>query len=194
MSFLRPINQNFRLTPQGGSSVAGPSPASSTDNAIVRWDGTAGSLVQNSTVTVDDNGGISTTIADTGNTVGFTVVQNDVTNNPRAISITNAGTANAVLIDQNGNNSQSNSVGGALLIEMTGSTGAGLVIYSNHATSTRRLFQVKADNTGYGTQVAQFTQDGTSHCVSIVQNSTGTSANALVITSVNPNDTTVGIS
>jgi hypothetical protein len=38
-------------------------PASSTDNAIVRWDGTSGSLVQNSSVVIDDSGnvGIGTT-------------------------------------------------------------------------------------------------------------------------------------
>jgi hypothetical protein len=38
-------------------------PASSTDNAVVRWDGTSGSLVQNSSVVIDDSGnvGIGTT-------------------------------------------------------------------------------------------------------------------------------------
>ena len=41
-----------------GSRVTGPS--SSTDNALVRYDGTTGKLVQNSVVTVSDTGDINT--------------------------------------------------------------------------------------------------------------------------------------
>lgn len=41
----------------GGGDVSGP--GASTDNAMVRWDGTTGQLIQNSTVLVDDNGTIS---------------------------------------------------------------------------------------------------------------------------------------
>ena len=40
----------------GGGDVTGP--ASSTDNAIARFDSTTGKIIQNSTVTVDDNGNI----------------------------------------------------------------------------------------------------------------------------------------
>lgn len=40
----------------GGGGVAGPSPASSTDNAIVRWDGAGGATLQNSVVTISDAG------------------------------------------------------------------------------------------------------------------------------------------
>lgn len=46
----------------GGGDVSGP--GSSTDNAIPRWDGTAGDTLQDSAVTIDDNGmltvGVST--------------------------------------------------------------------------------------------------------------------------------------
>lgn len=38
----------------------GPTPATSTDNAIVRWDGATGQLVQNSGVTIDDSNNIVT--------------------------------------------------------------------------------------------------------------------------------------
>lgn len=41
-------------TPAGGGDVTGP--ASSTDNAVTRFDGTTGKLLQNSAVTIDDNG------------------------------------------------------------------------------------------------------------------------------------------
>lgn len=46
--------------------------------------------------------------------------------------VTNAGTANALSITQLGNTSASISVGGALNINNTLNTGAGLVLYSNH--------------------------------------------------------------
>ena len=41
-------------------------PASSTDNAIARYDGTTGKVIQNSTVTLDDNGNLASV-----NSVGF---------------------------------------------------------------------------------------------------------------------------
>jgi hypothetical protein len=50
---------NFTITntsPSSGGDVVGP--ASATDNAITRFDLTTGKLIQNSTVTLDDNGNI----------------------------------------------------------------------------------------------------------------------------------------
>jgi hypothetical protein len=41
-------------------NVLGPISLTSTDNSITRWDGTAGQLIQNSLVTIDDNGNILT--------------------------------------------------------------------------------------------------------------------------------------
>ena len=57
---------NFTITSTGGSGggdVSGP--ASSTDNALTRFDGTTGKLIQNSVVTVGDAGAVSgvTTLA-----------------------------------------------------------------------------------------------------------------------------------
>jgi hypothetical protein len=70
---------NFTVTntsPSSGGDVVGP--ASATDNAITRFDGTTGKLIQNSTVTLDDNGniinansiGLDTTPATVPTTVG----------------------------------------------------------------------------------------------------------------------------
>lgn len=42
------------------------------------------------------------TIADAANTTGITVTQNDVTNNPNAVTITNAGTGHGLYINQTG--------------------------------------------------------------------------------------------
>jgi hypothetical protein len=43
----------------GGGTISGPSPASSTDNAVTRWDGTGGTTLQNSTVLMDDSGNVT---------------------------------------------------------------------------------------------------------------------------------------
>ena len=45
----------------GGGDVVGPE--SATDSAVARFDGTTGKLIQNSAVTIDDNGGLSATLA-----------------------------------------------------------------------------------------------------------------------------------
>ena len=45
------------LNAAGGGDVSGP--VSSTDNALARWDGTAGDTLQDGTVIQDDNGGLS---------------------------------------------------------------------------------------------------------------------------------------
>lgn len=60
-------SQRWRATSYGGGGsgdVVGP--ASSTDNAIVRFDGTTGKLIQNSAATVDDNGVISASAVSLG--------------------------------------------------------------------------------------------------------------------------------
>ncbi len=139
------------------------------------------------------NGGQKITVANTNSVIGLDITQNDTTNNTRGARITNAGTGNALLIDQNGNASTSTSTGGAVLLENTGSTGAGVVIYSNNATATGRLLAVTADNVGFATQAVYIQQDGTSHGMSVVHNSTGSNANAINIVSTNPNDTTLGL-
>lgn len=52
--------------------VDGPNPASSTDNAVVRWDGTGGNTLQNSGVTISDTNAVAgaTTINATGTITG----------------------------------------------------------------------------------------------------------------------------
>ncbi len=52
-------------------------PASSTDNAIVRFDSTTGKLGQNSGVTIGDSNEIAFTIADATSADGLTITQND---------------------------------------------------------------------------------------------------------------------
>jgi hypothetical protein len=46
-------------------------PGSSTDNAVVRWDGTSGTTTQNSSVTIDDSGNVTTAGRIHSTTTGF---------------------------------------------------------------------------------------------------------------------------
>lgn len=57
---FNPFTNNFDYYSSGGSGggdVSGP--GSSTDNALVRWDGTSGTLIKNSSVIITDGGDIS---------------------------------------------------------------------------------------------------------------------------------------
>jgi trimeric autotransporter adhesin len=62
------LNQNSILSSNTSGSGSGDGnvvgPASSTDNAAVRYNGTTGKLVQNSTVTIDDSGTVAATSVD----------------------------------------------------------------------------------------------------------------------------------
>jgi hypothetical protein len=135
----------------------------STDNVVLRANGTAGNVAQGSTVVINDAGGISTTIANTGNSVGLTVTQSDTTNNPRAIDVSSTSTANVVRIVAGGAIAASSSVGGALLISNgTANTGNALVIYSNVGnTSTGRLVHIRADNTAFAHEALYVESDST---------------------------------
>lgn len=138
-------------------------------------------------------GNLAITIPNSGNVLAATITQNDTTNNPRAVSITNTGTGASLFIDANGVTSSSTSVGGAILLENTGNTGAGLVIYSNAGASSGRLMNIRADNVLFDQPALHIDYDGTTNAFEILHNSTDSSANAISVVSVNQNDSTVGI-
>ena len=138
-------------TPSGTGDVVGP--ASATDNAIVRFDGTTGKLIQNSTVTISDAGGIATTIANTGNAIGLSVTQNDTTNNPNAVTITNAGSGDGIGITQNG-------TGYAIDITGTSTTGTLFNVYTNAIRSSGVLFNFVDDNASTVSSVMNIQSDG----------------------------------
>jgi hypothetical protein len=50
-------------------------PGSSTDNAVVRWDGTSGGLIQDSSVVIDDSGNVGIGTTSPSNFAGFTNLQ-----------------------------------------------------------------------------------------------------------------------
>jgi hypothetical protein len=82
----------------GSGTVVGP--ASSTDNALVRFDTTTGELVQNSTATLSDSGNLSTaSVTLTSSTPNGVLVGNG---SASAVASTTAGSAGQVLTANSG--------------------------------------------------------------------------------------------
>jgi hypothetical protein len=77
----------------GSGDVVGP--GSSTDNAITRFDGVTGLLIQNSTATLDDSGAISVSAANISGLTASSAVATDVSSN--LVSVANTGTGDNVL-------------------------------------------------------------------------------------------------
>ena len=114
------------LASSSGSSGDVVGPASSTDNAIVRFDGTTGKLVQNSGVTIDDSGNMVVSV-------------NSATD---ALRITQTGAGNALVVEDSANPDSSPFVvnaAGQLLIGTTttlpGSTNGSISLVSEGATA-----------------------------------------------------------
>lgn len=87
----------------GSGDVAGP--ASSTDNALARFDGSSGKVIQNSAVTVDDSGNISTPgtvdgrdVSDDGSALDSHIAS---TSNPHSTTKTHVGLSEVPNLKQN---------------------------------------------------------------------------------------------
>ena len=108
------------------------------------------------------DGGIDITIADTINKIGATVIQNDTTNNPDAVSITNTADSNALTITQSGDVGNTRASSGGLFINNTGNPASAMRIYTNEgATSSNPLMALEVDNTAFDQTVLKITSDGT---------------------------------
>ena len=79
----------------GGGSGDVVGPGSSTDNAITRFDGATGLLIQNSTATLDDSGVVSVSGANISGLVASSAVATDGSYN--LVSVANTGTGDNVL-------------------------------------------------------------------------------------------------
>ena len=119
---FNPFTGNFDEVTDASAFVAGP--GSSTDNAIVRWDGTTGALVQNSSVTIDDSGNL--------------VVSGDLTVNGTTTTVNSATldvTDTNITVNNTGNDASSEGAG--LTVERTGTDGS--FVYEDALTSKWKL-------------------------------------------------------
>jgi hypothetical protein len=119
---FNPFTGNFDEVTDASAFVAGP--GSSTDNAIVRWDGTTGALVQNSSVTIDDSGNL--------------VVSGDLTVNGTTTTVNSATldvTDTNITVNNTGNDASSEGAG--LTVERTGTDGS--FVYEDALASKWKL-------------------------------------------------------
>lgn len=98
-NFLR-ADGTWAAPPGGGGSGDVVGPASATDNAVARFDTTTGKLIQNSAVTIDDSGNITTAgtvdgrdVSVDGTKLDTITVANIPTANEKAALVGTSGTA-----------------------------------------------------------------------------------------------------
>jgi hypothetical protein len=114
------------------------------------------------------------------------------------LDVTPPAGAPALRLKPTGAVSPSASVGGAVNLDNSGSTGAGAVLYSNRGTDALgRLLVVNQENAANPQHAVRIENAGIAHSMSIYHNPAGgagdSTAEALDVVSTNPLDTTVGI-
>jgi len=119
---FNPFSGTFDDVADVADKVTGP--ASSTDEAIVRYDGTTGKLVQNSSVTIDDSGNMI--IAGDLTVNGTTTTLNTATLDVEDTNIT---------VNVGGNDASSEGAG--LTVERTGTNGS--FVYEDALTSKFKI-------------------------------------------------------
>lgn len=126
----------------GGGSGDVVGPGSSTDNAIARFDGITGKLLQDSLVLVDDLGNITGVVDFT--TTGNMIVGGDLTVNgtTTTINTTNLDVEDANITINNGGNDAS-AEGSGLTVERTGTDGS--LVYEDALASKWKLGSVGAE-------------------------------------------------
>lgn len=100
---------------------------------------------------------------------------------------------NMLKLAPTGDKSSSTSAGGALLVDNTGSNGAGIVIYSANADPTGRLLVVRTNNETFDAAAVHVDYKGTNHAVTIAHGGTGTASLGLSVVSTNEDDTALGV-
>lgn len=169
-------------TPAGAGDVAGP--ASATDNAIVRFDGTTGKLIQNSAATIADTTGDITAGKFNGVTISGTGTVSGSASGTNTGDVTLAGTPTYLTIAgqtiTRGLITLSSDVTGILPVA-NGGTGAttltGYVKGSGTTALTASSTIPVADVSGLGTGVATFLATPTSaNLAAALTDETGTGA------------------
>ena len=149
---------NLAFIQIGSGDISGP--ISSTDNAIVRWDGTGGNSIQDSGILIDDtnnlifeSGTFDTTLSVTTQTVGAPTItipdlggtSGDLVINNATQTLTNKTLISPRIVtnilDTNGNE--------LFLLTATGSA-VNELTYANAATGTNRSLAASGDDTNIG--------------------------------------------
>lgn len=107
-------------------------------------------------------------------------------------NLTNSTTSAALKITQSGNTSASSSVGGAINLDNTNNTGAGVVLYSASGGSSR-LFSVRQNNVATTGPAAYIETNGTSYGLKVSHSGTTATANCILCESTNPSDSSLGV-
>jgi hypothetical protein len=169
----------------GGGDVSGP--VSSTNNAIVRWDGTGGNTVQNSGVTIDDSDNLSgvnnVTGSDTNFVTGTAGTNGNVPQWNADGDIVDGGVATSDIVTPSSTDTFTNkTLGGDLLMSSDGAHDIGTasvgtgdihvggtmgVIFNNNITiardsggTARLLFTGSAGGYRFDDQLQPTTNDG----------------------------------
>lgn len=111
-----------------------------------------------------------------------------------SLNIVQPTTNTALSVIQNGNTSGSSSVGGAINLNNTNNTGAGLVLYTNQANAISNLLSVRSDNANFNQAAIYGTSQGIGPTLLLVNRSVGTNSPAANIVSTNPNFSALGVS
>ena len=122
----------------GGGSGDVVGPGSSTDNAITRFNGTTGKLIQNSTATLDDSGVISVSGANISGLTASSAVATDASKN--LVSVANTGTGDNVLSTSPTLITPALGTPSALVGTNISGTASGLSIGGNAATVTNGVY------------------------------------------------------
>ena len=120
----------------GSGDVVGP--GSSTDNAITRFDGATGKLIQNSTATLDDSGVVSVSGANISGLTASSAVATDGFSN--LVSVANTGTGDNVLATSPTLITPALGTPSALVGTNISGTASGLSIGGNAATVTDGVY------------------------------------------------------
>lgn len=118
----------------------------------------------------------------------------DYTEGPH--SVTAPSTTPALTVKQQGNAGASTSTGGAINLDNSGSTGAGIVVYSTQASPSGRLIVARANNPTFAQTAIYAENAGTGHALHAANtysgsNGTGCAAN---FTSTNSGNSTIFVS
>lgn len=138
----------------GGGNVSGPA-SPTTDNALTRWDGTSGQLIQNSGVTLSDTqemAGLKSVAFNTaGGTTALATLTWDTTNQTLDLGI-GAGTVNALLgVDSHvlGRNTTGSAISRGQVVRVNGASAGNLTIalaQGNTDPNTANTIGIAAEN------------------------------------------------